>query len=168
LKIRSLHIKTNIMKKNIFVFLICIFIIPGILHAQRECMRDKGKFESLRMAIYTSVLDLTPDEASRFWPVHNEMENKLRDVNDKAKKDKFYLMLHAKDMSDEEITKAIFDVFAYEEESINIKKAYAKEFLKILPAQKVLLIRKAELEFKKALLDKVRHSRGGGPQIFPE
>lgn len=72
--------------------------------------RDFAKVEALKTAFITNELNLTVDEAQRFWPVYNAYLKELKDT----RKEK---------MNDE---------LAFEEAALAIKKKYRPEFKKIL------------------------------------
>ena len=68
------------------------------------------RIEAVKMAYITKELNLTPDEAQRFWPVYNNYMNEIKTANDNNAND--------------EIKR--------EETIVNIRKKYKIEFKKIL------------------------------------
>lgn len=47
---------------------------------------DKRKeFEAQKVAFFTQEMELTPEEATKFWPLYNEMQQKMRVENDKIR-----------------------------------------------------------------------------------
>ena len=40
---------------------------------------NKGKVTQLKIAYFTKELDLTTEQAEKFWPLYNEMTDKIRD-----------------------------------------------------------------------------------------
>ena len=64
-------------------------------------------------------------------------------------------------MTDADIDKTIDNFLAIEQRELDLKKRYISEFKKVLPVRKVLLLQKAEREFKKALLLKFKELRQG-------
>ncbi|SHO59695.1 hypothetical protein [Algoriphagus zhangzhouensis] len=59
------------MKKSIYSLLILIFF-SQIAFAQREGSFDKEKLKDARIAFITDRLDLSSQQAERFWPIFNK------------------------------------------------------------------------------------------------
>ncbi|MES2777639.1 MAG: hypothetical protein V4722_25905 [Bacteroidota bacterium] len=64
------------MKKLIVALLIGIAPLLS-LHAQPE-ERNEDAIESLKIAFLTKQLELTPEEAQKFWPVYNQYTTELK------------------------------------------------------------------------------------------
>ncbi|WP_158824866.1 hypothetical protein [Mucilaginibacter lacusdianchii] len=95
-------------------------------------------------------LDLTDDEASRFWPVYRQYHNEMVDVRRQKR-----LNMSNPNGSDQ-VRKEMY----YDEKLVEIKRRYTDEFLKILPPQKVSQIFKSENEFTKELIRQLGERRG--------
>ncbi|NML19468.1 hypothetical protein HHL16_01220 [Pseudoflavitalea sp. G-6-1-2] len=92
-------------------------------------MREPGqRVEALKIAFITRKLDLSTEEAQKFWPIYNKYSAELRKVRQDARLNK-----------EAEIET--------EEKVLNIRKRYNIEFTKALPADKVNAFFKAEKEF---------------------
>lgn len=59
------------MKKSIYSLLILIFF-SQMAFAQREGSFDKEKLKDARIAFITDRLDLSSQQAERFWPIFNK------------------------------------------------------------------------------------------------
>ena len=109
---------------------------------------DKRKeFEAQKVAFFTQEMDLTPEEATKFWPLYNEMQQKIRVENDKirdltCRKDK-------KDLKNLEI------MLSAEQAVRDIKKEYIEKLTKALSAKKVWMMIQAEQKFHHQLWKKM-------------
>ncbi len=56
--------------KQIYLILAILFSISTVSLAQQQ--RDGERLEALKIAYLTKKLNLTSDEAQRFWPVYNQ------------------------------------------------------------------------------------------------
>ncbi|MBM3445910.1 MAG: hypothetical protein FJX88_05205 [Bacteroidetes bacterium] len=71
--------------KPLFIFLTCCSIASGSI-AQNRAGGAEGrsmeakKLQAMEMAFITKELNLTPDEAQKFWPVFNQYRNELRSI----------------------------------------------------------------------------------------
>lgn len=116
------------MKKILFLFLfLASLAVKGI--AQQDDDKPNGsRLEALKIAYLTKKLDLTPDEAQRFWPIYNNYSGELRSVR----------VDHRKNGTTELDT---------EDRILGIRKKYNSEFGKVLSADKVNTFFRAEKEF---------------------
>ncbi len=149
--------------KNLKLFaLVAVFSISGMqCFSQEEDVPGGEKVEALRVSVYTYTLALTSDEAKVFWPVYNKYQLELKEIKKEEKKLKKKVYENMGTMTDKELTEAIDKLLGFEEQEIQLKKKYTEEFKKVLPIRKVILLPKAELEFKKLLLSKIKERKGG-------
>lgn len=109
------------MKKLLpILFLICTLSA----FSQERDGKDGGRIEALKIAYLTKKLNLSPEEAQRFWPVYNNYANELRT---------------ARRNNASEIET--------EEKILNIRKKYNKEFSNALGSEKVNILFRSEKEF---------------------
>lgn len=151
------------MKKvTIMAFL---FVLTGLAYAQGPPPpppgMDEDKIEALRIAFLTKYLDLSTEEAQKFWPVYNNMQKELDVIRQKEKD-----LRQGKDvqkMSDDELNKMIAQHFDNEQKSLDIKMKYVEEFKKVLSLKKVALLTDAESEFKREMMKHARDKQGPPP-----
>ncbi len=150
------------MRKYLFIPL--LIIMTGVAQAQGPPPpppMDEDKIEALRVAFLTKYLDLSTEEAQKFWPVYNSMQKELDVVKEKERdlrKGK-----KVEEMSDEELNKMITQHFDNEQKLLDIKKKYLDEFRKVLPLKKVALLADAESEFKREVMKHARDKQGPPP-----
>ena len=113
-------------------FLLMVMLVLGtatLTFAQNEEQkRDGGRIEALKIAYLTKKLDLTPEEAQKFWPIYNEYTKEIRKTRMDARKNQ-----------EKEIDT--------EEKLLNIRKKYDGEFAKAISKEKVNTFFRAEKEF---------------------
>ena len=130
---------------------------------QKGPIRDKIKAQ--RIAFITERLNLSPDEATKFWPVYNQFSGELEEI----KKQQNQLRKSTNDklavMSDKEIDKALEDELSAQQKSIDLQRKYMVELKKTIPTRKVAMLYKAERDFKIMLLKRMRKE---GQKPIPE
>jgi Spy/CpxP family protein refolding chaperone len=140
-------------------------LIPTLALAQpeRNPAEVKEKVDAYRIAFLTDKLELTTAEAEKFWPVYRnyrkEMDQVLGDQMDEMRELRSRKN-NAQNLSDAEIEAKIQETFSREEQVLKIKRNYHEKFKKVLPVKKVGQLYLAEVEFKKALLRKMREEKG--------
>lgn len=143
------------MKKYILLLLLAIFAF-GQSTAQKKSKRDYIK--SLKIAFLTENLDLTTLEAQEFWPVYNNYEErKYTEVYREYKEIKHSL----RDKGFGEVSEAratvILDKFIrLEQNKLDLEKGLIKDLSSIIPATKILYLKKLEDDFNHKLLDKLK------------
>ena len=155
------------MKKYIFL-LITLSITSLTSFAQDGPLRDRFKqkkeqVKSLKVAFITNELNLTPEEAAKFWPLYNAFDDKQQEI----RKQKMKAFMDRKDdnsidkLSEKEAATMLSQMESTEEELYQLKKKFIANLKGVLPATKILKLKKAEEEFSKKLLQQYRDKKIG-------
>jgi hypothetical protein len=131
-------------KLYILGFLLCFSFS---LFSQGE---KEDKVNAIRVAVITSELKLTTEEAQKFWPVYNEYLDKQKAAR---REFKTHQGAFANDKEAQEYLEA---ELLLKQRELSLYKEYYDKFKKVLPLQKVAQLRQAEDEFKKVLLKKLQ------------
>ena len=121
-------------------FLFIIAIMAGSLFAKAQDAGDtegkqQEKLQALYVAYITQQLNLTTDEAQKFWPVHADFDRELKAINpDMAELDR-------------------------QQTALNIKKKYQDKFSKILGAGRTDTFFKKDIIFRDKLAERLRKMR---------
>ena len=131
------------------------------LHAQppkgkgpKQERRDN--IEAMKVAFLTNKLDLSPEEAQKFWPVYNQFTEKMHELRRKRRQDEREMKTGIDELSDKEVEQMVDNEMSFREKELAIQKEYHTKFKSILPVKKVAKLYRAEEQFKKVLLDKLK------------
>lgn len=113
------------MKKVLLI--LTIVCSAAISFAQEGGETPGGKLQAYQIAFLTKKLNLTPEEAQRFWPVFNKYQDEIRTSR-------------IQNRQSTEVEK--------EEKEVNIRKKYFDEFSKVLNRDKADRVFKADKEFR--------------------
>lgn len=121
----------------------------------------KEKIKAIKVAYITEQLKLTTDEAQKFWPIYNTFDDKQFEIrhNKMRKIINQFENEEIDNVSEKEAQELISQIEDYEEEMHNLKKKFIKDMLKVLPAKKVIKLKKVEEEFNRKLLKQFRGKR---------
>jgi len=112
------------MKKLFSVLVIfCWLALP----AQSQDGPKRPMLEAYKTAFITQRLNLSPEEAQKFWPIYNSYIGEVGQANAEYRRDG--------------------DELKHEEARLNIKKKYSVEFLKAISPGKINDFFKAEIDF---------------------
>ncbi len=149
-------------KKFLFLILTTLFIIPAHVFAQQnnnEHQERWDRFHSEKISFLTDKLDLSPEEAQKFWPVYNEMDKERSEIERERRDLDKQVREATEKLSDAKIIKLTRDYASNAENEGALATKYNEKFLKILPPQKVLKLYKAENEFRMYMFRKFRDQR---------
>jgi Spy/CpxP family protein refolding chaperone len=130
--------------------------------SQPRLNQKREQIKSLKIAYFTEELKLTPEEAAKFWPLFNAYEEKQKSI----KKDRIKAYLDAENsgeiekMSEKEATAMLNEIENSEEDAFQNRKKFITSLKTILPATKILKLKKAEDSFNKKLLKQLREKSG--------
>lgn len=151
------------MMKN-FVLALCFISLSLSVFAQNDSDNNsrRDELEAQKVAYITSKLNLTTEEAQKFWPIYNEYRTEV----DALRKERRNLRSHPGNdedkLSDTELDALIKSRFAQERKKIDLDEKYYEKFKTALPISKIAAYYRAEHSFKRELLDRLRDQRGGG------
>jgi hypothetical protein len=149
------------MKKLILISIlsICAFTIAGAQDKSGSTNEMFEKIKAEKISFFTEKLSLTPSEAQAFWPVYNEFEKKRFDIQ--RRKHEFEHMPDEKfnSLTDSEIDQMTNNYVSSFEKEAMLLKEYNKQFLKVLPKKKVLMMYRTENEFRGHLIREYKRSQ---------
>ncbi|MDP4730151.1 MAG: hypothetical protein NWS09_05570 [Schleiferiaceae bacterium] len=127
----------------------------------------KERIESAKIGFITRELQLTPDEAKAFWPIYNAMEDELKKANRDPLREGLKTVRGEggiDNLSDAQARELLAEIDKVGAEREAVRRTYQKEFLKVLPPQKVLKLHVAERKFKQEVMERLHDARKGeGP-----
>jgi Spy/CpxP family protein refolding chaperone len=149
--------------KNILSVLIVFISLNAVAQDRPFIRKKKEQIKSLKVAFITSELDLTPDEATRFWPIFNAYEDKQQEI--KKQKLKGYLDRNDDSsfdkLSDKEAAVILAQMESSEDELYQARKKFVANLKGVIPPVKILKLKKAEENFNRKLLQQYRDRKLG-------
>lgn len=141
--------------KIVHSILLTVFVASS-LFAQRP---DREKIKALKIAHITEQLDLTEEEAQKFWPVYNANEdarNELRANSFEKRQD-----ISADKLTESEAKALLLDFEKAEQQKTALNSKMLKDLLEVLPAKKIIKLYQAERSFKRKLIEEFKQRHAG-------
>lgn len=151
------------MKKSLIITL--VILLNSVLSLAQEGYKEK--IRAYRTAYITQEVDLSPEEAEKFWPVYNSYDkefNRLRHEGIRKENRRIKELGGPNNLNDEEANKALNSMLSNEKEAAIVREKMYKELAKILSPSKLLTLYIAELNFNKKLLSEFRKRRSQNPR----
>jgi hypothetical protein len=118
---------------------------------------DFEKFKSEKIAFITKAIELTPQEAEKFWPVYNEFEKSRFDIMNERRDLQSNLHENKAKLTDKDCAEISRKMAMLHKKEGELMIKYNEDFLKILPAKKVIALYEAEGDFRRQLLKEYRN-----------
>ena len=143
------------MKKKLTRSVLLLFTA---LSFSQDFKEKREKIKALKVAYITEQLELTTDEAQRFWPIYNANEDKQFELRHKKMRSIINKFENGglEKLSDKEAASLIDQVESIEDELHDYKKKYIKELKTVISAKKIIKLKKAEDEFNRKLMKQFR------------
>ncbi len=147
--------------KNILSLILILISIVSFAQNGKMMKQKKEQVKSLKVAFITSELDLTPDESAKFWPLYNAFDEKQNEI--RRTKMKSYLdrmdSENFDNVSEKEAATLLSQMENSEEELHQLRKKFINNLKSVIPAVKILKLKKAEEDFNRKLLQQYRNKR---------
>ena len=150
--------------KNIILLLLLVSSFQISLAQQGQ---HRERIKALKTAHITNELNLTSDEAEKFWPVYNATEERINELKKQERKLKMRLG-NGNDISDNEAMEILNQFIVIKDKIHTEEKQLIERLKKVLPPKKIIRLKKAEDSFNRKLLEELRkrrrNERRGGPR----
>ncbi|MCK8141618.1 sensor of ECF-type sigma factor [Flavobacterium sp. I-SCBP12n] len=139
---------------------ILLVLVSVSFYAQNESMKEKKeKIKVLKVAFFTTELDLTNAEAEKFWPLYNTYDDNQFELRHQKMR---AFMKRMNDgsldkLSEKEASNFLSQIEDTEEELFALRKKFTQNVKAVLPATKIIKLRKAEEDFNRKLLQQYRN-----------
>ena len=137
---------------KIITTLILLGLVTATAFSQGPGKEKSDKIESLRIAFISERLNLTPDEAQKFWPVYNQYHDDIKALRNNFGMGPGKPQLTAEQSLD------------FEQKKLDLKKKYKAQFESVLGKEKVNTLYNIEEEFRqklKEMRDERQRQKGG-------
>lgn len=147
---------------KIIKILVLSLLICNFTFAQGEFFKKKKEqIKSLKIGYITNELDLTADEATKFWPMFNAFEDVQQEI--RQQKLKNYLARldneSLNNLSEKEAQNLLNQLESAEEDLFLNRKKFILNLKSVLPPSKILKLKKVETQFSKKLLQQYRNRK---------
>ena len=120
------------------------------------------RIESEKIAFLTNEMSLTPKEAQTFWPIYNQAQKEQREAIEASMKTFGELDKALRDGKTGNEINALLEKYTKAIDSQDVSSKYLKEYLKVLPAEKVAKLFLGEEKFRQSQINRLRQPMGGG------
>lgn len=133
-------------------------VVAQPLHHAEISPEQREKIESLKIGFVTEKLQLTPQEAEKFWPLYNQYKEEMKTLRNYRRNMNYESEKPIDNMSEQELIDFLENRITIEQKIVDLRKKYLNEYKRVLPLKKIALLYKAEDEFKMHLLHQTQRA----------
>lgn len=127
------------------------------IHQQQIDPKARQKVEAARIALITERLGLTPEQAEKFWPVYREFIQKRLELRKEFRDRQRAIDPNNPDPQKEQ------DLLNFglqvKQRELDLEKDYSGRIMKVISAQQLLNLRRAEQDFRQMILNQLQQRR---------
>lgn len=144
------------MNKLITPIIALLISLSAFAQPGGEKMRERIKAQ--KATFITNQLDLSAEEAQKFWPIYNAYEEKVETLrrNDFKRVRK---ALEQGSLTDAQAQEALNNYLKSEDEMHQAKRQLVADLKNVLSPKKIIKLKIAEEAFNRQLLDKLKEFR---------
>ena len=116
------------------------------------------KIESARAAFLTTRLNLTTEQAQKFWPLYNDFDTRRRAIRQRAAG---FRPRRLELLADNQLQGALDAMLAARQDELNLEREVLGKFQKVISLRQIAALYSGEREFTKLLLRRLDERRSG-------
>ena len=144
------------MKRKIILFTILAIICTTEISAQTA---NRERLEVYKIAFFTKRLNLTSQEAEKFWPAYNEYQNMRNKIQLERQQLNRNFNQNGLNMSDRELSEAGDRLIGLEVLEAALAQDFHKEIKTILTPNKIMRLYQAENQYRLQLLKELQERK---------
>jgi hypothetical protein len=150
------------MKRGIIISVALAVI--GILQVDAQNQNPNlDKLNAYKIAFFTRRLNLTSQEAEKFWPVYNEFQDKRNAIQIERQLLNRNYNQNELNMSEKDLIDAGDKHIALQVQEAGLAQEYHKKFKEILAPSKVIRLYQAENQYRMQLLNELKDKQPQQP-----
>jgi hypothetical protein len=142
------------MKK--ILFFLSILLLGPALKSEAQTT-NLEKLNNYKIGFFTKKLDLSSEEAEKFWPVYNDYQSQRNIIQLEKLKINRNFNLNESSLSDKQLTDMGDKFVDYLVQESDLSVEFHKKLKEVLPPAKVIRYYQAEAQYKAQLLNELQN-----------
>ena len=143
--------------KKVIIILAALAVLPlSMVTAQNP---NREKLNAYKIAFFTRRMNLTSQEAEKFWPVYNEFQDKRNAIQIERQTLNRNFNQNELNMTEKELIEAGDKTIELQVQEASLAQAYHKKFKEILSPVKVIRLYQAENQYRLLLLNELKDDK---------
>jgi len=138
--------------KTIITMLSFVFLVSPLVAQKNNEARNK--IQRARIGLISERLNLTPEQAEKFWPLYRQFLDQKKSIQTQFK-DRLG-GIDPKNATEEETKKVLELRLELKQRELSLEKEYSERLLNVITSKQLVSLRQAEQEFRKKLLEMIK------------
>lgn len=144
--------------KKLITLLFVALVLPILAQPKSEQGKRKEKIDAMHIAYMNKNLELSDAEKEKFWPVYDEMRDKMKQ-NRKSMTELKKDLKNFESLKEEEIKQKSEAIFVAQQQELNIKKEYSTRIAGIIGYKRSVKLVSLERQFRQDLKKELEKRR---------
>lgn len=144
------------MKRYTLLLVIIVLTFATTAGFAQDNRPSKERVEAAKIAYLTDKMELTSEQAQKFWPIYNEYEAKRRDL---LKTYRSGYRQNVDELSEQEAKARIEEMFSIREKELALEQEYAAKYMRVISNIQLIKLYRGERDFTKLLLKRLDNNR---------
>ncbi|WP_258105118.1 hypothetical protein [Marinoscillum sp. MHG1-6] len=139
------------MRKLYILFTLILLVSFGAIGQDQSAME---KIEAAKIALITERLELTPEQAEKFWPIYREYAEQQKQL--KSEFQELKKNFDPNNATEEENKKILEQGQQLKQKRLNMERTYTERMQQVVTTRQLMNLRKAEDDFREMLIRRIR------------
>ncbi|WP_338763710.1 hypothetical protein WAF17_20270 [Bernardetia sp. ABR2-2B] len=148
--------KTKFYTSFVLFFFLSISVFAQRGHNGRGNEEMSEQLKAMRVAMITQNLNLSSDEAAKFFPIYNEYSTKRENIKKQLKQNR----REGRRLTGAKLEASFKKTFELREQELELEKLYFEKFKTVVSVEKIMELYRTERQFRRMLLKELS-KRGG-------
>lgn len=144
---------------KIYKLIIVLPLLLISLNSSAQKGPGRERIKTLKVAFLTERLDLSSKEAQQFWPIYNEHEDVIETIKRDERAQIRERGFDINSLSDEEASALLAEFLKIKKRKEFAEQKFLTQMQSVISDKKIILLIKAEEDFKRRLLQQMRNRR---------
>ena len=140
----------NLVKNSLMLVLIMNLSSTMLLGQKPLNAEKREKMQAKKIAFITNKLDLSPEEAEKFWPIYNKENENIHASFSEIKA--ILTDIRETELTDEEAIAKAKELIDIEEKILQYKEDLIDNLKGVISGNKILLLMKSERDFRRNMM----------------
>lgn len=147
----------------LLLFFFAVSLDSNAQNPNRQPNPKREKVQQLKIAYFTEQLNLSTEEAEKFWPIYHEMNKKVNAKKREAKDAAKALKDGAETLTEAEFKQKADEAFDANIEEAKLRKEYHEKIAAVIGYKKAAKLLSLEAQFKRELLKRLTDEESPKP-----
>ena len=141
--------------KILYTILMGLLLPLGVLAQNEEALT---KIQNAKIAMITERLNLSSEQAERFWPIYNEYSTRQREIRQEYTNVR--QQVGDPQNATEEQNKRLLELaLRVKDNQLQLEREYTDRMLRVINNRQMVNLRKAEEDFRKMLIERMQRNK---------